>query len=263
MKIGFIGAGNMGSALARAVSKSGASEILILDKDTQKAREAARELSASAVTDICELVRASDAVFLAVKPNVIESVIEEIKQTLKEKSTALLISMAAGVSLERLKGYVGLEYPIIRIMPSTPVAVGSGVIAYAKSESVTKKQEELFLNVLKNAGTLDEIDEQLLDAETALAGCGPAFAYMFIDALKDAGVKCGLSEEKALLYAARTVEGAAKMVLLGIDTPSELTRKVCSPGGSTIEGVKVLEDKDLYGTVNSAVNASFEKTKKL
>ena len=263
MKVGFIGAGNMGSALARAVYTVQQAEILIFDKNEEKTVQLADELSASICMSAEELITECDAVFLGVKPNIVESVIEEIRETLKAKSNTLLISMAAGVSLQRFESLIGFEHPIIRIMPNTPVAVGCGVIAYTTSASIREQHTKLFLEILKNAGTLDLIDEGLLDAETAVAGCGPAFAYMFIDALSKAGVECGLSEEKALLYAAETVKGAAEMVLSGVDTPRELTRKVCSPGGSTIEGVKVLEDNDLYGTVGSAVKASFEKTKKL
>ncbi len=261
MKIGMIGAGNMGGALLRAIAAADGNELYVFDADASKATALAKETKATVSLSAEALSTECDAVFLAVKPNIIESVIKDIRKSLK-KST-LLVSMAAGVKIERLTEYVGFDLPIIRIMPNTPVAVMSGMIVYTENSQVTNDMLFSFQEILKSAGRLDRLPESLIDAETAVAGCGPAFAYMFIDALAKAGCECGLESEKALLYAAETVKGAAEMVLLGSESPSELTRKVCSPGGSTIEGVKVLEDKDLYGVVKSAVIASFEKTKKL
>jgi pyrroline-5-carboxylate reductase len=171
--------------------------------------------------------------------------------------------MLAGVSIEKITSLIGFSMPVIRIMPNTPVLVGSGMIAYSKNELISEKCEAEFRYMLKNAGTLDALVENLIDAETAVAGCGPAFVYMFIDALGKAGAECGLSPEKALLYAAETAKGAAEMILAGIDTPSELTRKVCSPGGSTIEGVKSLLESNLDAVVSKAVGASFKRTKEL
>ena len=261
MKIGFIGAGNMGAALTRAISKT-ENSILIYDSNLEKASELASKVGASALSSSSLVIEESDAVFLAVKPNILPLVIDEVRDSIKIKKP-LLISMAAGVSLERLRGYIGFDVPMIRIMPNTPVAVMSGMIAYAKNELVTEEMTDAFLDMLKFAGVLDRLDESLIDAETAVAGCGPAFAYMFIDAMKKAGAECGLPEEKALSYAAQTVIGAAKMIMLTGEDPSELTRKVCSPGGSTIEGVKSLEASNFEKVVGDAVRASYKKTREL
>jgi pyrroline-5-carboxylate reductase len=171
--------------------------------------------------------------------------------------------MAAGVTLEKLLGYFGEDKKIIRIMPNTPVKVGEGVIAWCPSDRVTKEDEENFLSVSSPCGFVDKLPESLIDAECAVAGCGPAFVYMFIEALADGGVMSGLPRDKAMLYAAETLIGAAEMVKQTGRHPGALKDAVCSPGGSTIEGVKALEDGKLRGTVSGAVVASYEKTLKL
>ena len=262
MTVGFIGGGNMGAALARAVRRAGY-PVYLYDKDKEKAAALQKELSLSGADSEIELCEKSDIVFLAVKPNIVESVLLKIKDALK-KSPKLIISMAAGVKISSIEEKLGnAKAPIIRIMPNTPVAVMNGVIAYSKNELCTPSDEDAFLKILQHAGVLRELDESLLDAETAVAGCGPAFAYLFIDAIKEAGIKAGLSENDALLFAAKTVEGAAKMVLSSAESPKKLAERVCSPGGSTIEGVNALLDGGLYSLMEKTVTASFQRTKEL
>ena len=257
MKVGFIGAGNMGSALASAASHTEGVTLYISDTNEAKCKELATALNAKVSTN-AEIASECDYVFLAVKPQHIAAVIDEFKDAL---GSGTIVSMAAGVSVGKLEAYFGKAVPIIRIMPNTPVAVGSGVILSSPNKLVTKKTEAEFLTLLKHAGEIDIIDEELIDAGTAVSGCSPAFVYMFIDALTKGGAEAGLDRNKAQLYAAKTLIGAATLLLESGKTPEELRIAVCSPGGSTIEGVRALESGNLYELVSGAVKASYEKTK--
>ena len=258
MKIGFIGCGNMGGALAGAAAKCEGAEILLYDKDTAKAEALARGTGARTVS-LDEVCRAR-LVFLGVKPNIIPAVCLDIRDKVAE-SGATVVSMAAGVSTERLESLLG-ELPIIRIMPNTPAEVGHGMILYTANTRGTGSVSDLLFAMAK-AGRCDAIEERLIDAASAISGCGPAFVYMFIEALADGGVMCGLPREKAMLYAAETLVGAAEVVKQTGRHPGALKDAVCSPGGSTIEGVKALENGAMRGTVSGAVVASYEKTLKL
>ena len=259
MKIGFIGAGNMGGALARAVSLSGA-EVFIYDKDEKKSEDLARAIGAECSAPY-EMVAKCDAVFLGVKPNIIPAVAEEIAEAVSKRDGAcLIISMAAGVKTSDLASRLGVSTPIIRIMPNTPVAYGAGMVLWSKSSAVTEDMERDFLSFMDKAGRLDLVPEELIDAGTAISGCGPAFAYMFIDALTKGGVAAGLSEDKAKLYACEMLKGAAITAMNSEKPAAVLREEVCSPGGSTIEGVKVLWDGGFEKTVSDAVEASFNKT---
>lgn len=261
MKVGFIGCGNMGGALARAVSRVLNTKVYISDYNEEKAIAFAKEIGAEK-SDNLSIAGECDFIFLGVKPNVVGSVLDNIKEELTKNSCGVLISMAAGVSLERLASLVG-DYPIIRIMPNTPVSVGHGMISWCKNSIVTKEAAENFESILTEAGKTLYIDEGLIDAATAVAGCGPAFVYMFADALSEGGARCGLDRAVALTLAAETLKGAAEMVLKGEKSPEQLRIDVCSPGGSTIEGVHVLQNGSFEEDTVNAVIASFEKTKKL
>ena len=258
LKIGFIGCGNMGGALAAAAARCEDAEIRLYDKDEDKARALAERIGAT----VCGIdgVCASHLVFLGVKPGVIPTVAGEIKNKLTV-SGATVVSMAAGVSLEKLESSLG-EIPIIRIMPNTPAEVGRGMILYT-ANTRGSGSIPIFLRAMEAAGRLDAIEERLIDAASAISGCGPAFVYMFIEAMADGGVMSGLPRDKAMLYAAETLIGAAEVVKQTGRHPGALKDAVCSPGGSTIEGVKALEDGKMRGTVSGAVVAAYEKTLKL
>ena len=258
IKIGFIGCGNMGGALAAAAAKYKDAEIRLFDKDVDKA-EALAERIGGIVCDI-DGVCACELVFLGVKPNIIPVVADEIAKKVAV-SGATVISMAAGIPLAKLAVMLG-DLPIIRIMPNTPAEVGYGMILYTANEKGADALP-LFLEAMAAAGKFDAIDERLIDAASAISGCGPAFVYMFIEALADGGVMSGLPRDKAMLYAAETLIGAAEVVKQTGRHPGALKDAVCSPGGSTIEGVKALEDGKMRGTVSGAVVASYEKTVKL
>ena len=205
MKIGFIGAGNMGSALASAASKCKDVSLYVYDKNTKLASELAERLGGK-FAEAKDIAKDCDYVFLAVKPNIIPFVAAEIKSSLKKD--AVIVSMAAGISIAKIEGFFETNPPIIRIMPNTPVSVGAGLILWCKNKLVSDEKAEEFINTMAHAGSFDKIDEEKIDAASAISGCGPAFVYMFIEALADGGVQCGLPRAAAQKYAEATVLGA-------------------------------------------------------
>lgn len=257
---GFIGVGNMGGSLLDAAVRVVASEkVALFDTDNIKAGDKSKSTGAVS-TDIKTLVSESRFVFLGVKPNIITGVAESIKEFIS--ADTVVVSMAAGVDIASLSMALGTQR-VIRIMPNTPVAVGAGMILYCKGADVTDDDLSEFLTLMSQAGKTDSIDEKFIDAAAALSGCGPAFVYMFAEALADGAVKCGLSRDKAMLYAKQTIFGSGAMMLESNKHPGQLKDEVCSPGGTTIEGVLALENGGFRHTVASAVNAAYNKTAKL
>ena len=262
LKIGIIGAGNMGGALAQAISLSEC-QIYVSDISFQKAQALAADIGAIPC-DTLTLAEQCDLIFFGVKPNVLPSMIDEIRDTLDERATEFtVVSMAAGVSVEKLVSLIGFNCPVIRIMPNTPVSVGEGMILWCANALVTDEIKKNFLSSLAFAGELDELPEALIDSGCALSGCGPAFVYMFIEALADGAVECGLPRDKALKYAIQTLLGASTLAKETGSHPGALKDAVCSPGGSTIAGVHSLEDGAFRACVMNAVKASFNKTREL
>ena len=260
-KVGFIGAGNMGGALCLAASKTDCT-LYVFDPDTEKADALCARTGAIRV-DRDALCATCDLIYLGVKPQMLTSVAAELAPALAGRSTPYcLVSMCAGVTTVRL-GELFPGAAVIRIMPNTPVAVGQGMIQYCPNDVATKEQIDAFLYAMQHAGRVDLLEEDLFDAATAVSGCGPAFAYLFADALAKGGADCGLPYEKAADYAAQMLLGAVLMLQNDPRTPEELRRAVCSPGGSTIEGVKVMWAQDLESTVRKAVQASYERNKQL
>ncbi len=265
MKIGFIGCGNMGGALAMAVSRAaGAGDQLWLsDQDFEKAEQLARLADAKA-TDSAEIVKDCEIVVLGVKPQMLRGLMVALEPVLRARKTLpLLVTMAAGVSLATLEGMLGFACPMIRIMPNTPVSVGEGRVLYALGADVNETQKNDFLRLFAKVGTLHFMAEGLIDAGSALSGCGPAFVYLFIEAMADGAVAAGLPRQTALELAAGTVLGSAKMVLETGKHPGELKDAVCSPAGTTIAGVAALEQGAFRGTVMDAVIKAYEKTREL
>ena len=259
MKIGFIGTGNMGGALAVAAAKSGEAEVLLANRTKAKA-EALAERIGAAVSGNEMIAEKADHIFLGVKPQMMAGMLEGIAPALKaRKNVPLLISMAAGLTIQRIRELAGGDYPVIRIMPNMPAAVGEGVIFYACSENCEKAQLEAFLRYMAPAGKLFPLEEKLQDAGSAVAGCGPAFAAMFLEAMADGGVACGLPRAAAVQYAAQMMLGTAKMVLETNQHPGALKDSVCSPAGSTIQGVRTLEERGMRAAVFDAVIAAYEK----
>ncbi|MBR2977319.1 MAG: pyrroline-5-carboxylate reductase [Oscillospiraceae bacterium] len=260
MKIGFIGTGNMGGALARAAAKCGA-ELVLFDRCAETASALAAELGCRTAS-LEELTAACDLIFIGVKPQVLPDLLAQLKPLLPKASGATWVSMAAGVPIEKIQAGLG-GAPLIRIMPNTPVGVGAGMVLYACSENVTDAAKAAFLSALGEAGEILALPETLIDAGCALSGCGPAFVCMFAEALADGGVSCGLPRAHAKLLAAQTLLGTASLLLRDGAEPAALKDAVCSPGGTTIEGVLALEEGHFRGTVMRAVRAACDKAKKL
>lgn len=266
MKLGFIGTGNMGGALARIVGKNipNRKDMAISDIAVEKADALAKEIGVKASYNT-EIAKNAKFIILGVKPQFMESCLAEFKEDLlrrfKLEDRFVLVTMAAGLTTEKLAEYAGGNYPIIRIMPNLAAGVGKAVIMMAKNAEVTDAEAEEFKRYFAAAGTIDELDEHLIDAGMAISGCGPAYVFMAIEALADGGVKCGLPRDKALLYAKATIEGAAAYALAVNKHPEELKDMVCSPGGTTIEGVEVLESCGYRSALMEAVVAAYEKSR--
>ncbi len=259
---GFIGCGNMGGALAKAVSNAGYSgDILLYDLDAQKMSALAGEIGAQ-TADIKVIAHECKFIFIGVKPQVIADCLASIKDTLASRKTKpVLVSMAAGVAVKNIAEMSECEQ-IIRIMPNMPVSVGAGVVLAAAC-GVADEDKNTFESAMSKAGVFDWLDEKFIDAASALSGCGPAFVYMFAEALADGAVACGLPRDKALLYSAGTLLGSAEMILKSGKHPENLKDDVCSPGGSTIMGVKALEDAGLRSAAVNAVIAAYKRTLEL
>lgn len=260
---GFIGCGNMGGTLALAVSQGVSSPIAVSDYDRDRAAQMAMASGGVAMSNE-QIAAGCRYIFLGVKPQVLGSVLAGIAPVLAGRTDRfVLVSMAAGVSIASVCDMAGGQYPVIRIMPNTPASVGKGVILYCYNQPVTGAEVNELTEALRMAGDVSPLSEPLIDAASAISGCGPAFVYMFIEALADGGVKCGLPRDKALRFAAETVLGSADMVLTSGKHPGELKDAVCSPMGSTIAGVEALEKHAFRGTAMDAVWAAYTRTKEL
>lgn len=259
--IGFIGCGNMGGALVRAAAKSvNGDKIAVCDYDLKKAQALAKECGAN-VLSANELAKNCRFIVLGVKPQNMQETVAEFASDLKTNENAVVITMAAGLSISAIRSFIGADLPVIRIMPNTPAQVGEGMILY-DTQGVSSEAERAFLDCFAKAGVLDKIPEEKIDAASALSGCGPAFVYAFAEALADGAVECGVPRDKAASYAAQTLLGAAKM-LLTYGHPADLKDAVCSPGGTTIAGVHALEKAGLRNAAMDAVSAAYQRTLEL
>lgn len=255
MKYGFIGCGNMGGAIASALAKT-TTDILITDR-SGKAKETAARLGCE-YSDIFTIANECDRIFLAVKPQMMADVLAPVKQVLQLRKP-MLITMAAGLKIEKIESLAGGIMPIVRIMPNTPVSVGKGMIPYCSNKFVKENELNELLDDLRYVGRMDPLEEKLIDAATALSGSGPAYMYLFIEALADGAVACGMPRKKALEYAAMTMSGAAEMLLTSGEHPGVLKDAVCSPGGSTIIGVKTLEEHGFRSAAIDCVLQAYQK----
>ncbi len=264
LKIGFLGAGKMATALAQGFIKARlVSNAQVIASDPIDAARAAftRETGGKIANSNVEVAEFADVLFLAVKPGQAAEVLGEIKGHFTAKH--LLISIAAGVPISRLETALGSNARLIRVMPNTPALVGSSASAFAPSKSALAQDATLAQKLFSAVGLAFQVREYLLDAVTGLSGSGPAYVYLFIEALSDGGVASGLPRDIATRLAAQTVLGSAKMVLETGMHPGALKDMVTSPGGTTIEGLHELEKGGLRGTVISAVRAATDKSKKL
>ncbi len=275
MKIGFIGCGNMGGALVKGVSKAAESfEILLSDKAAEKTAALSKETGAF-VSDTETVISQCQYIFLGVKPNMMTDLLKNIGNTLlSRKDRVVLISMAAGTSVPELREMLKKstedgtvqkkadDIPIIRIMPNLAVAVGEGMILYS-ADRTEDGEINIFLDFMRFTGVLCSVEEKMIDAGSAISGCGPAFIFQFAEALADGGVSCGLTRDTAMLLAAQTLKGSAALLLESGKHPGKLKDEVCSPGGTTIAGVLTLEKYAFRSAASEAVIAAYEKTLRL
>ena len=276
IKVGCIGSGMMGGALMQAVAKNiGGEKIFVSDADFEKAKAFAKKIDGTALETNKEIVEKCDVVFLAVKPAYINDVLEEIKYSLL-RNQKILVSMAAGVKLESIKDSYEIScsalkstesdgYPphLIRIMPNLPATVGEAMIALAPDSETPAEEASMVKELLSRAGKVEIVAEKLMDAVTAVSGSGPAYAFLFIEALADAAVRFGIPRSQAYTYAAQTLRGAATLALEDGRSISELKDAVCSPAGTTIEGVIALERNGFRNAVIEAATAAYDKSVEL
>jgi pyrroline-5-carboxylate reductase len=264
LKIGFLGAGRMATALAKGFARAGltTAKDLMASDPVEGARAAfGKETSGKTTTSNVEVAKFAPVLILAVKPDQTGTVLADIREQFTEKH--LLISIAAGVPLAKMESALGSAARLVRVMPNTPALIGASASAFALAKSALPQDAELTKKLLSSVGVAFQVKESLLDAVTGLSGSGPAYAYLFIEALSDGGVAAGLPRDVATQLAAQTVLGSARMVLETGMHPGALKDMVTSPGGTTIEGLHELEKGKLRGTVISAVRAATEKSKKL
>ncbi len=260
-KLGFIGVGNMGGALATAACKKvSGSDILVSALHAERAETFAQEHGVVASTNE-EIAKTAKFILLGVKPQYLDDVVGEMKALLEERTDAVLVSMAAGLSIAHIADLMGGDYPVIRIMPNTPSSVGRGMTLYEANDRVRPEDLEEFLDLMSGSGAFDRVPENLIDAGSVVAGCGPAFICLVAEALADGGVACGLPRDKALTYAVEMIAGTAELLRQTGLHPGALKDNVCSPGGTTIQGVRALKKGGLESCMMEAVLAAFEKNK--
>jgi pyrroline-5-carboxylate reductase len=264
LRIGFLGAGKMASALATGLVKSGVSTArdLIASDLIEDARAAfAKSVGCRVTASNMEVADSSDILILAVKPDQVPGVLAEISNHLTERH--LLISIAAGVTLAKLAAPLKENARVIRVMPNTPALVGASASAFALGKAAKVEDAAFAQRIFSAVGVAYQVKEGLLDAVTGLSGSGPAYAYLMIEALSDGGVAAGLPRDVAIKLAAQTLLGAAKMVLETGQHPGALKDMVTSPGGTTIDGLHELERAGVRGALINAVRVAAEKSKKL
>jgi pyrroline-5-carboxylate reductase len=263
-RIGFIGAGQMATALSEGFVRAGlvsTTELIASDPSPEARQRFAQATGAEAVDDNVAVVRRADVLFLAVKPQQMVRVAAELKGRLGPD--LLVISIAAGIRLSVLVQGFGEAVRLVRVMPNTPCLVGKGACAYCLSGTATPADGQIVQQLLSAVGLAIEVEEKLLDAVTGLSGSGPAFVYLMIEALSDGGVRMGLPRAAATALAAQTVLGAAQMVLSTGDHPGVLKDRVASPGGTTIAGLQALEEAGIRGGLMAAVEAATRRSLEL
>ncbi len=262
MKIGFIGAGNMAKAMMGGIIANGiftGEEIITSDALESSLEIVKASLGVYVTTDNTEVAKKADVIVLSIKPQYYETVIKEIKDYVDEGK--IIVTIAPGQTLERLEGLFGKSLKIVRTMPNTPALVGEGMTAACANSMVTQEELKYVCNILRGFGKVEVVSEHLMDAVVGVSGSSPAYVYMFIEAMADAAVADGMPRTQAYEFAAQTVMGSAKMVLETGKHPGELKDMVCSPGGTTIEAVRVLEEKGFRSAVFEAVKACVAKAK--
>ncbi|EEZ98115.1 pyrroline-5-carboxylate reductase 3 [Tribolium castaneum] len=266
--IGFIGGGNMAKAIAEGIVKKGLVDYkqLVVSGPRDGSLEYWRGLGSKTTTQNGDVVCDADIIFLAVKPHILPSAVANIYETMKKPVKGkLFVSILAGITLEALENCLAtLEGSrVIRVMPNTPMMVGEGCTVFCPGQRASDDDIALVKTLLETSGVCKQVPESLINAVGALAGSGPAFVYLMIEALSDGGVKMGIPRAMATNFAAQTVLGAAKMVLESGKHTGVLKDEVCSPGGTTITGIHALEKGGVRGAIMDAVEAAAKKSAEL
>lgn len=261
-KVGFIGCGNMASAIISGLTTHAgitAQDIIVADASPAALEKAKSSLSVNTTTDNCEVAANSDVLFLSVKPQFYETVINQIKDIQIEEQ--IIVTIAPGKTLTWLAERLGDTRKIIRTMPNTPALVGEGITGVCRNSLVTDEEFSYVMKLLSSFGLAEAVPETLMDAVVSVSGSSPAYVFMFIEAMADAAVADGMPRSQAYKFAAQAVLGSAKMVLETGKHPGELKDMVCSPAGTTIEAVRVLEEKGFRSSVMEAMKACTAKAK--
>lgn len=264
MKLGFIGCGNMATAMMKGIISNNIvskEDIIGADRSKVSLDRIQKELGISIVFDNKEAAKNADILVLSVKPQFYENVIDEIKNSITEKQ--IVVTIAPGKTLEWLGKQFGKPVKIVRTMPNTPALVGEGITAACSNQYVEQKELEYVVSILEGFGKCEVISEHLMDVVVSVSGSSPAYVFMFIEAMADAAVADGMPRAQAYEFAAQSVFGSAKMILQTGRHPGELKDMVCSPGGTTIEAVRVLEEKGMRSAVFEAMKACTKKAREM
>lgn len=264
MTVGFIGLGNMGKAIIGGMLEKGVvrkEELIGSDKSEGMRQMVTEQLGIVATEDNLEVAKKADILFLAVKPQFFPQVISEIKEAVKENT--VVVSIAAGKTIAYIEEQFGRKIKLVRCMPNTPALVLAGSTGVCANELVSKEEMDKVMTLLSSFGEAVEVTESLMDVVVGVSGSSPAYVFMFIEAMADAAVAGGMPRPQAYKFAAQAVMGSAKMVLETGKHPGELKDQVCSPAGTTIAAVKVLEEKGFRAAVMDAVEVCIETSKKL
>ncbi|MDE7132297.1 MAG: pyrroline-5-carboxylate reductase [Lachnospiraceae bacterium] len=264
MKIGFIGLGNMAKAIIGGMldQKIVRAEDIIGTAKTEETMAAVREMYGIGIRkNNIEVAEESDTLILAVKPQFFAEVIGQIRDTVSENT--LIVSIAAGKSMEWIEKTFGREIKLVRCMPNTPALVGAGCTGVCVNERVSEEETAYSIKLMESFGKASLVPEHLMDAVGAVSGSSPAYVFMFIEAMADAAVAAGMPRKQAYEFAAQAVYGSAKLILETGRHPAELKDMVCSPAGTTIQGVRVLEERGMRGAIIDALTTTVEQSKKL
>lgn len=261
-KIGFIGAGNMAGAIIGGIVKSelvSPENVIASAKTTANLDKLKAEYKINTTLDSSEVVKNSDIVFMAVKPNIFDGVLSEVKDLIDDKK--IIVSIAAGKSIDAIEAIVGSDKKVVRTMPNTPALVNEGMAALCPNKNIEEEELKIVKAIFDSFGKSEVVGEYLIDAVIGVSGSSPAYVFMFIEAMADAAVIAGMPRKQAYNFAAQAVLGSAKMVLETGMHPGALKDMVCSPAGTTIEAVKVLESEGMRAAVINAIGACVQKSK--
>ncbi|WP_300379757.1 pyrroline-5-carboxylate reductase [Clostridium sp.] len=263
-KIGFIGCGNMGKAMLNGIINSNiitSDNIIVSTKSNESKESISKEFNVNTTLDNKEVAKNSDILFLAVKPNIYKDVINEINDFIMDNT--IIVSIAAGIKINDIEGWLNKPYSIIRIMPNTPALVKEGMTAVCPNKNVKDNELDTIIGILKSFGEYELLEENYFDAFIALCGSSPAYVFVFIEAMADAAVKLGIPRKKAYKMAEQSILGSAKLALETGLHPGELKDMVCSPSGTTIEAIIELENQGFRNAVIKAMEKCADKSKNM